>query len=236
MGFKRIETKRKSTYAAEQIVEAIRRGRYKVGDKLPPEREIAEQMGVSRPSVREAISALQIAGILESRPGDGTYVVRVPQSLEEQYPALVLLEQSESLAEAFEARRALEESVVRLACEKATPEDLKRIGRELRDMARAAQAQNFDAFMEANQRFHRAIAEATHNSLLLRALEPLLEVMRQRLPRELRGKYYREDARKFERTYEIHRRIFEALAARDAARAARAVRRHFDVLERDLNE
>ncbi len=236
MEFKKIETKKKSTYAAEQIVEAIRRGDYQVGDKLPSEREIAEQMGVSRPSVREAISALQIVGILESRPGDGTYVVKALTDFEEEYSALLLLEQSESLSEAFEARRVLEESVIRLACEKAAPEDIEDVARVLEEMKQAAQEQNFEALMETNRRFHWAIAEATHNSLLLRALEPLLEVMRQRLPRELRGKYYREDAQKFEETYEMHQRIFDALAARHVTQAVQAMIRHFDILEKDLND
>ena len=232
--FKKIRTKKKSTYALEQIVDAIRRGVYRAGDRLPPEREMAEQMGVSRPSMREAISALQLVGILESRPGDGTYVLRNLTNFEEEYRARLLLEQSESLEEAFEARRVLEESVVRLACRKATPRDLQAIVEALAQMRRAAEAQDFEEFTAANQRFHQAIAAATHNSLVLRALEPLLEVLRQQLPRRLREKFYQEDSRKFEETYELHRRIYEAIARRDAARAVRGMRRHFELLERDL--
>ncbi|MBI3998745.1 MAG: FadR family transcriptional regulator, partial [Armatimonadetes bacterium] len=82
MAFQRIATKRKSALVAEQLIEAIRSNVYRVGSRLPPERVIAEQMGVSRPSVREALSALQLAGVLESRPGDGTYVVELPDRRE----------------------------------------------------------------------------------------------------------------------------------------------------------
>jgi DNA-binding FadR family transcriptional regulator len=77
MSFDKLPTYRfqkRSSIIAEQIVNKIRSGEYPQGSRLPPERAIAEQMGVGRPSVREAISALQIAGLLESRPGDGTYV------------------------------------------------------------------------------------------------------------------------------------------------------------------
>ncbi|MDR7465382.1 MAG: GntR family transcriptional regulator, partial [Armatimonadota bacterium] len=74
MPFQRILTKKKSTHVAEQILQAIMSGQYRVGDRLPPERVLAEEMGVSRPSVREALSALQIVGVVASRVGDGTYV------------------------------------------------------------------------------------------------------------------------------------------------------------------
>ncbi len=79
MEFRRLDQTRfrsKSSIIADQILQMIRCGELNAGEKLPPERIIAEQLGVSRPSVREAISALQIVGILETRPGDGTYVTR----------------------------------------------------------------------------------------------------------------------------------------------------------------
>ena len=68
------QAKKKATYVAEQIIDAIKQGAYQIGDKLPSERDIAKQMKVSRNSVREALSALQILGVIESRPGTGTYI------------------------------------------------------------------------------------------------------------------------------------------------------------------
>ncbi|MFQ5794869.1 MAG: FadR/GntR family transcriptional regulator [Candidatus Bipolaricaulia bacterium] len=233
--FTKIEKKRKSTYAAEQIVEAIRRGAYHVGDKLPPEREIAAQMGVSRPSVREALSALQLVGIVESRAGDGTYVLSNMVGLEEGYRALSLLEESESLYEAFEARRVLEEGIAGLVCNKATSKDLQALETSLTAMRQTADVRNFDAFNRANQGFHLTLVTATHNSLLVRALEPLLEVMGQRLPRQLREKYYRSDSQRFRETFEIHRRIFQAIEQRDRVQAVFEMGQHFDALETDLN-
>jgi GntR family transcriptional repressor for pyruvate dehydrogenase complex len=74
MTFDRLEVKNRSTQVAEVILQALRDGRYKPGDRLPSEREMAHQLGVSRPSVREAVAALQMVGVLRSRAGDGTYV------------------------------------------------------------------------------------------------------------------------------------------------------------------
>jgi GntR family transcriptional repressor for pyruvate dehydrogenase complex len=112
MAFQKIATKRKSVRVAEQITEAIRKNVYNTGDRLPPERLIAEQMGVSRPSVREALSALQIAGVLESRAGDGTYVV---SRADRQDAGILLLEEEESPVEALEARRVIERAIAQAA-------------------------------------------------------------------------------------------------------------------------
>jgi len=70
MASNKIQTKKKSTYIADQIIRAVQKGIYKVGDKLPSERQIVKKTGVSRPSVREALSALQIVGLVESKSGD----------------------------------------------------------------------------------------------------------------------------------------------------------------------
>lgn len=233
-GFKRIETKRKSAYVAEQIIDAIRHGRYQIGDRLPPEREIAEQMGVSRPSIREAISALGLVGILDSRVGDGTYVAKALLDVDEGDRAVHLLQESESLPEAFEARRVLEEGIAGLAAEKATEDDLHEIDEALASMERAAGDEDFKDFNLGNQRFHRALAQATHNSLLIRTLAPLLEVMRQTLPERLRETVYESDAKRYARTFDVHRRLVEAVRTRDSAKATRIMAKHFDLLEQDL--
>jgi GntR family transcriptional regulator, transcriptional repressor for pyruvate dehydrogenase complex len=82
MPFERVRPRKVSAIAAEQIVEAIQRGDFPVGGRLPSEFELAEQMGVSRPSIREALSALQAMALIESRPGSGNYVLRAPSSLD----------------------------------------------------------------------------------------------------------------------------------------------------------
>ena len=121
MVFKKLQDKRKSVYVLEQIIEAIKSGEYKPGDKLPPERVIAEQTGVSRPSVREALISLQLSGIVERHPGDGTYVQNISDNTISQ--AIALLESNKSLPEIFELQKMLEIGVAELAVDKATPND-----------------------------------------------------------------------------------------------------------------
>lgn len=231
MAFQRIETKRKSLLVVEQLTKAIHLGAYSTGGRLPPERVIAEQMGVSRPSVREALSALQLAGILESRPGDGTYVVKVPERGE---AVISFLEQQESPVEAVEARRILERAIVQAAAERMRPQTVAGISRALDAMQEAAQRRDYEAFTAANGPFHLAIIRAIGNDLLERAISPLIDVMQRQLGLEMRRREYALDGAFFDAMYAVHREVFEALERGDASRAAVAMDRHFDLIEASL--
>ena len=134
MVFEKVETKRKHLYVAEQILRAIKEGIYKPEDKLPPERVLAEEMGVSRNSIREALSALQVLNIVESRTGDGTYVKKSVEKVDIESQILPILEESESPFKIFEARSALELGVVELAIDNASSEDIGRIEDALNHM------------------------------------------------------------------------------------------------------
>ena len=232
MAFQRIATKRKSVHVAEQIMEAIRQSAYRVGNRLPPERVIAEQMGVSRPSVREALSALQLVGVLESRPGDGTYVVKAPNHAE---AVISLLEQEQSPVEAIEARRVLERAIVQLAAARATREGLDRVTHTLEALRAAADERDYEAFTTANGPFHLAIVRMAGNELLERAVRPLIEVMQRQLAQEMRRREYApDDATFFDAMYAVHAGVCDALKARDAIRAGEAMDRHFDLIEASL--
>ena len=232
MPFQRIETKRKSAFVAEQILEAIRRGTYRPGDRLPPERVLAEQMGVSRPSVREALSALQLVGVVDSRAGDGTYVAGLPE--EAGYTVLSWLEESDSPVEALDARRVLERAVAACAADRATDQALAEIKGALDEMREAAARASFDDFNAANAVFHTAIARATGNPLIERAIRPLVEIMGQQLAVGLRRRDYTPDSAFFATAYRAHEELYAALAARDAVRAAAAMDSHFDMIENAL--
>jgi GntR family transcriptional repressor for pyruvate dehydrogenase complex len=229
--FQRIATRRKSAQVAEQITEAIRRAAYRVGDRLPPERVIADEMGVSRPSVREALSALQIVGVLESRPGDGTYVVRTPEPPD---AAISLLETEDSPVETLDARRILERGIAQAVAARPPAGGLAALAEALEAMRRAAAERDFDAFAEANGPFHVALLRATGNPVLERAVRPLIDVMGRRLAQELRRREYLLDGAFFDAVYASHREIYDALHAGDAAGAAEAMDRHFDLIEASL--
>lgn len=230
MAFKKIKgmgVKKKSIYVAEQILEAISKGRYKVGDRLPPERVIAEEMGVSRPPVREALSALQIVGIVESVTGDGTYVRSSGESALIRSRALSVLERSESPFEAYRARRAFEVSIVEIAVDEATPEDLAAIEEILQRMDEAVETRDFEGYFEANRDFHLAIAQATNNSLIEQVVRYLLDIMDQQLWKEALQKHFS----KYEHIKEYkqkHHRIFRAIKEKEKKRAMEEMRNHFD--------
>ncbi len=151
--------------AADQIVNALRHGSVKQHQRLPPERELARQLKVSRPTVREALAALELAGVVESHQGRGTVVIAVPEQVAtwgvEVTPTQV-----------FEARLAIEPQLAALAARKRYPEDLEQLraaGRALDDeYERTAQ-------YHSDLPVHRAIARAARNPILADALEDALK-------------------------------------------------------------
>lgn len=223
-----VKFKKKSSFIADQIMSMIRSGQYPGGSKLPPERVIAEQMGVSRPSLREAISALQLAGILESRPGDGTYVCdQAAEGVGSR--ALDLLEECDSPFENIQARKILEAGAARLAIEMATDEDilaLKTVWNKKYELGRQG---NLEEYLRYGKEFHMAIARATKNRIIEGIMEKLLALTIQPLWINLRREYFRNDPSRFAQMLDIHDRIVMAICNRDAMTAVRELEYHFDI-------
>src|SRR5215813_8997128 len=123
----------KSTRIYEEIVRQVKQliaeGRLKSGDQLPPERDLAEKFLVSRTSVREALRALESVGLIEIRPGEGTFVREVSVDALVEPLALVLLSQRAMIEELFEARRLLEPAIAGLAARRATKEEIQEMDR-----------------------------------------------------------------------------------------------------------
>lgn len=210
MPFERVRPRKVSAIAAEQIVEAIQRGDYPVGDRLPSEFELAEQMGVSRPSIREALSALQAMSLIESRPGSGNYVLRAPSPLDERN-AVGLIESEAGCLEVMEAREALEPAVAALAAEKAAKPALARLRDALKRMGRFAAKNDFEAYFQADKAFHRALADAAGNSLVTSALAPLIDTMDQTVYREFTRHYYLKNVSDLQNVVDLHSEILDAL-------------------------
>ncbi len=131
--FNKIQTKKVYMKIVEQIRDLIKEGKLKPGDKLPPEQILAEKFGTSRPSVREALSALEILGITESRGGKGNFIRDNLGSplYEQKYREL---EEEESPFEILEARKAVETEIVGLSAKKATKEEIDAIKESLNKM------------------------------------------------------------------------------------------------------
>ncbi len=236
MPFEKIETKKKSAYIIEQIVGAIRDGEYSIGQKLPAEREIAEKMGVSRPSVREAFSALQIAGIIESRSGDGTYIKDSGSWSSMESQALEILEQDEDPYAVWEAREGIECGIVKIAVQNATAEDIKRMEKYLKQMQNAVEEQDYNKYFKSDRDFHLSIGEATHNPFIKQTILTLVNVMKQRLWQGIKQKYYLEGEGNIKESFENHQKILEVIKERNQEKAVKMMLNHFDELREHLEQ
>ncbi len=221
--------KKKSSFIADQILRMINSGRYTVGSKLPSERIITEQMGVSRPSLREAISALQIVGILESRPGDGTYVSAPVASEDLTRRALTVLEECDSPYDNMQARKAMEIGATQLAIQVATDADLVALKEAWDEKCERGRRGDLEEYLRYGKEFHLAIARATKNRIIEGITEKLLDMTIQPLWINMRRDYFLKDPSRIELMLDIHDRILKAIVERDAERATRELEIHYDI-------
>ncbi|MFE3452941.1 FadR/GntR family transcriptional regulator [Nonomuraea sp. NPDC059194] len=196
----------------DQLKEQITSGSWQINGKIPTETVLAEQLGVGRNTVREAVRALTHAGLLECRQGDGTYV-RATSEL--SGAMLRRLRQAEQL-EILEVRRALEVESARLAATRRTDDDIKVIEARLADRDRAWEAGDPEAFVEADLFFHMAVVHATHNLVLIDLYEDFSAALRA----SITAAGTSMDA--LNSSYIPHDAIARAIAAGDAAAAERA--------------
>ena len=225
MVFEKIKTKRKHLYVAEQILKAIKEGFYKPGRKLPPERVLAKEMGVSRNSVREALSALQALSIVESKAGDGVYVKKSVVDINIESQILPILQQSESPFKIFEARSVLELGVIELVIANATSEDIERIDKALNRMRKYVDSRDYEGYLQANLEFHLATAEASKNPIVESTMAFLWETTNQRLLNKMLIDYWQE---KIENSISIHEQIVSAIKDRNKELAHKAVYSHYE--------
>ncbi|WP_018907174.1 FadR/GntR family transcriptional regulator [Variovorax paradoxus] len=203
-----------------RMVEAILRGDYVDSKKLPTESELASQFGVSRPTVREALSRLRSDGIIESRRGSGSQVVRAPGTPASSMPPI----RNYSDIERYYAYRTVVESgAAAAAAEFRTADDLTTIRACLEAQTLAMEGGNKG--IEDDVRFHRAIARASHNQFFVAAVETSVAPIRQfmELARSVRSKMTAERVRLVQME---HQQILDAIEKRSPADAAEATRLH----------
>ncbi|MBB6346016.1 FadR/GntR family transcriptional regulator [Nonomuraea muscovyensis] len=193
----------------DQLKEQITSGSWQMNGKIPTETVLAEQLGVGRNTVREAVRALTHAGLLECRQGDGTYV-RATSEL--SGAMLRRLKQAEQL-EILEVRRALEVESARLAAARRTDDDIKRIEAALAERDRAWELDDPDYFVEADLAFHMAVTHATHNLVLIDLFEDFSAALRASITAA---------GTSLNKSYIPHDAIARAIAAGDASAAERA--------------
>jgi GntR family transcriptional regulator, transcriptional repressor for pyruvate dehydrogenase complex len=194
------------------------------GEKLPREKDLATRLGLSRSSLREAVRALILAGILKTRQGDGTYVTSLePHQLLATMSLAVDFMQNRTLVELFEVRRMIEPAATALAAGRITAEGLLGLEETLRRMDSAG---SVEQLVEADDNFHRIIAGATGNAALAALLQNLYS-------RTLRARIWRGLAEEgaLDRTRISHRSIYGAISNRDAELARSAATMHIAEVE-----
>jgi GntR family transcriptional repressor for pyruvate dehydrogenase complex len=217
----------KSTRIYQEIVRQVKammaEGRLKSGDQLPPERDLAEKFVVSRTSVRESLRALERLGLVEIRPGEGTFVREVSlESLIEPL-ALVMASQREAIAELFEARRLIEPALAGLAARRATPEEISEMERILEAQAKEVAAGRTG--LEQDAEFHAAIGAAAHNRAITRIAHAVMDLLRQSREESL------NTPGRPTRSHDDHRRVLAAVRARDEVAARQAMNDHLQAVE-----
>lgn len=199
---------------ANQIAELIDDGAFPPGTRLPGERELAERLGVSRVTIREAEIALQAVGRLEIKTGSGVYVS------ENQSPLTAGLPET-SAFELTEARLLVESEAAALAAHNITDDGIAKLS-GLIELMRSGDE---DAANEADESFHLTIAEASNNAALLHTIKTFWRI-REDLP-EVKATYEAVCVHDAESRTEEHKAVFDALVARDPACARAAMREHF---------
>jgi len=209
---------------ADRIVALIAAEGIRPGARLPSERDLATKLSVSRASLREALIALELGGVIEVRGGSGVYVSEVPE------PASNLPEAGPGPFEVLSARRLIEGEIAAMAARTATDSQIDAILKAVEDME--AHHANKTTNEGADRAFHLAIGRATGNGAMAGALEYLWD-QRGRLWHKLKEHFQTEELR--QETLKDHRRIFEAIAARDPAAARKAMRAHLERVTRTFS-
>ena len=208
---------------AEQIQRLIRDGLLKPGDMLPPERELAETFQVSRSSLRDAIRALELMGMVEARQGECT-VVREPSGEAVASPlTAVLLQQREFVSELLELRWMIEPPLAARAATHAGAEDLAQLEDILR--RQREKVNRGELAIEEDSEFHYAIARASSNKVVLQVVDVFMDLLR-----ESRKQSLQVEGR-LRKSLVSHQQILKAIARHDAAAAENAMRRHIQEIE-----
>jgi GntR family transcriptional repressor for pyruvate dehydrogenase complex len=206
-----------------QVVEHVRReieaGRLGPGDRLPPERELARKMGVSRPSLRSGLRSLSAMGIITARRGAGTFIVEGPPQLGKAPLQFLAALHGFTLDQIYEARRLLEVGSSGLAAERATGEHIADMADEIAGMF--ATLEDPQAFLKHDLGFHRAVSAGSGNPIIATIIGTLTEIIWDQGRLNMEGTSLRESA-------EMHRRIYDAIKSRVPDRARREMAQHLE--------
>ncbi len=224
--YKIVRSSRLYEQIVQQVEDSIVKGVLKPGDQLPPERELAQQFGVSRTAVREAVKALREKGLVEAYPGRGTFITDgTSYAIRQSLDRMIKIGQTEGSGYLVEVREILEPEIAALAATRADDENLAAMREAVAVMDAARQ--DSDAFIEADLDFHLALAEAAANPLILTLIDSIVGLLREQRTRIFlveggpdRGQYH-------------HKRVLEAVEHRDPIGAREAMKAHLRQVRED---
>ncbi len=226
-----IKTKKIYEEIVDQIKQLIIDGQIKPGDKLPAERELVESFKVSRSSIREALSALEMMGMLEVRTGEGTFIKQIKAESMMSNLAWALYLDKGSVLEILEVRRMIEVQAVGYAAERATLKEINELAQTLETMKSNLIGSGIIS-EKADLTFHYTIAVATHNKITIRLMDTIVDNLHH-LIRATRSKLY-EGKYTPELLFEEHVTIYEAIKNRDVKGAKKQMLLHLSGVEEEI--
>jgi GntR family transcriptional repressor for pyruvate dehydrogenase complex len=220
---KAVEKRRAYQDVINQILSLIKNGKLKKGDQLPTERDLTKTFKVSRTTVREAIRSLESMKLVESRQGNGTYVIMSGKDIEVQNLCTALFHERDDLLDIFHVRNIIEPNIAQLAATHATPAEIQ----ELENIVEQHEANlaTGSPTIETDTAFHMAMARAAKNRVLGRLVNALIDLLA-----ECRKEALQSD-RRAEESLKGHRNILMAIKDGDGPGAKEAMRRHLVVIE-----
>lgn len=214
--------------AVQQIKNEILSGAYKIGDRIPTEKDLCQQLGVGRSTVREALRMLKALGFIEVKQGKGAFIIKTSEDSDEKIRDWFSKNKIE-LIDFIQVRMSLEPLAVRLFIERASDEQINNIDRILVLFENATESGNALDLALLDEAFHTAIAEASGNNLLIMLNRTIVEFFREYRVRSFAVK------KNIKNALEPHRKIMQAIRARDSDAAAQAMIDHLKLSMTDIN-
>jgi len=211
---------------AKQIQDLIIADQLRPGDKFPPERELAKQLGVSRGVVREAIRVLEQKGLLKVKPGKGTFVDKATSDTVADSIELLFRVEGGTILELLEVRKILEIEIAGLAAKRVKEQDLQKMEITIQQMQ--DNLESAEEYIEADMMFHSALAEAAKNRLFPLIINPIVDLLREN------RKVIFDVPGSPQRALRHHQIIYECIKARDSEKAKMAMQQHLLQVQEDI--
>lgn len=224
-----IQSERLYERILSQIEQRIEAGGLKVGDQLPSERELAEQFAVSRTAVREAVKALRQKGLVEIRPGRGTFITNgTSDAIRNSLGMLMKMDTTKGSGNLVEVREILEPEIAALAASRITDEYISAMQDAVNIMDTALD--NVEVFVEADLDFHLALAEGTQNPFIPILMDSIIDLLREQRKRTglTEGGLHRGQIH--------HKKILDAVTRRDSQAARQAMQDHLKQVRKDSKD